>query len=762
MKLSEYKEELKWALLMFLIIATAFGITVALFGPNLTTASEAPCYAILEPSGCTYHKGHIQLRIDLYLTDDSPYYHRYYQPDIDYDSEQWQAGYNGTLDDEGAPTNATQYQVWWDQLPRVYRLRPYHSHFIYVDTGTTKGQILQQLINTRDYFYAFRAYCWANNLTFVEEWKKVQPEPGQVKNQHTDGTETEKQCSPRLLEILADSDDYDTRRLMAPQPDTVDLRIGTEGTLDVGSPAIDRGSNTVVTDGINIRTVLDYNNPCNGDGTIDTVQLYAYLGESGNCARAGSFEDEGSASFTCHDGQTLGQASTGFNQYTGLDIDIYEDEYIAADGNDSSYNLWLDRDGTGGGGLYRTNGSQCDPEDNATYTIQAADIVSLYGTGTEGGAAAPDHLVLLPENDTNIIGTNHTFNSTVYDSGNNTLASINITWNLTGVGSILWYEGQTGEDGVAEAIITSTNATGSSYMDCYVTANASVNDTATKYWSLCTATALNLTPQTDTNYCGQNHTITANLTCSGQPGAYHSINWTISGHGSILDSDSTTAANGTAQAIITSSTVGNSTVLCWLSANTSINDTAQKAWVCQAPTSITVTPHYCTTFVGDNRTFWALTQGCGSLMASINVTWNLTGVGSILWCENITGADGRADCITTSNSTGSQNVTCTIDGTLYTDQGNCTWIETAINIPVWYFVILGACVVAAFYTKSLMLTIMAILACGGGIAWLNLIGLPDDIRLAASAALITIIAALAAFMLKGAEIAEFFSRRNTE
>ena len=94
--------------------------------------------------------------------------------------------------------------------------------------------------------------------------------------------------------------------------------------------------------------------------------------------------------------------------------------------------------------------------------------------------AASYSIVVLPESDTNVVGSNHTLNATVSSEGS-PVGGVGVTWNLTGVGELLWSEGITGEDGVAEARITS-NVTGYSYMECYLSSNSSVSDSGSKLW----------------------------------------------------------------------------------------------------------------------------------------------------------------------------------------------------------------------------------------------------------------------------------------
>jgi len=92
--------------------------------------------------------------------------------------------------------------------------------------------------------------------------------------------------------------------------------------------------------------------------------------------------------------------------------------------------------------------------------------------------------------------------------------------------------------------------------------------------------SLVLLPATDTNPVGTTHYLTATLYdqfVDPMPGV--NLAWSISGVGSFLDTpDSQTDANGAAQATITSSVAGISTVRCEVAGNILVFDTATKIW----------------------------------------------------------------------------------------------------------------------------------------------------------------------------------------
>ncbi|MCJ7768943.1 MAG: Ig-like domain-containing protein, partial [Dehalococcoidales bacterium] len=88
-----------------------------------------------------------------------------------------------------------------------------------------------------------------------------------------------------------------------------------------------------------------------------------------------------------------------------------------------------------------------------------------------------------------------------------------------------------------------------------------------------------LTPETATNTVGTTHELTATVTDAfGDPVSGETVTWTIeSGPGSFVSTETTTDSNGQAQAVITSTVAGTTTVKA--SASESVYDTAIKTWL---------------------------------------------------------------------------------------------------------------------------------------------------------------------------------------
>jgi len=161
------------------------------------------------------------------------------------------------------------------------------------------------------------------------------------------------------------------------------FRYRKKGTaIEVGSPAIDRAAACSISTGSSVQTHLDYNNPANAAGELDIVEIHISFAAEGNCLRLGTFQDNGSGNFTCHDGVEIGEVpSAGYHKYTGLSLAINEGEYLGCDGKQTGVILTVDRTSAGGGGVYFKTGARCDPEDTETYVLMSGDIFSLRGIG---------------------------------------------------------------------------------------------------------------------------------------------------------------------------------------------------------------------------------------------------------------------------------------------------------------------------------------------------------------------------------------------
>ena len=208
---------------------------------------------------------------------------------------------------------------------------------------------------------------------------------------------------------------------------------------------------------------------------------------------------------------------------------------------------------------------------NSNTLINVADSCSgcFFGLDLVAGLvqAAPTEITLEPATDSNEVGTDHTVTATVVDEFGNLLAGEDVHFAVTGGGTPVPASGDDTTDADGEATLTFTNETaGANTITACVDANADLScgggelsDTATKTWVAGPATDIALTPATDTNPVGTNHTVTATVSDEfGNPVEGEDVHFNATGGGTPVpaaDDDVTDVAghasftftNGTAE-----------------------------------------------------------------------------------------------------------------------------------------------------------------------------------------------------------------------
>jgi hypothetical protein len=140
--------------------------------------------------------------------------------------------------------------------------------------------------------------------------------------------------------------------------------------VDIGSPAIDRAGNQAIT-----YTRVEKGNPANDNGTITSVEIWAYSDLSG-CEIA-TFIDEGSNVLSTRDYETIGSVTSGSKQtFSGLDMDVQTGDYIGIHGSGGN----IEDDWSGGAGQWMKSGDYI-PCSSETFNSYANFTLSLYGEG---------------------------------------------------------------------------------------------------------------------------------------------------------------------------------------------------------------------------------------------------------------------------------------------------------------------------------------------------------------------------------------------
>jgi len=119
--------------------------------------------AKIEPTGCTVHKGKVQLRFSFYLE----------------------------------PGDA-RYEEHHVQADGGWRDNPFHNHFVYVDANVTNAEIKQLMTETLAEFYGI----WAKGEEILEAWRT---RPLKSKRRFIAGAmtnENKKRCQNKVNDII--------------------------------------------------------------------------------------------------------------------------------------------------------------------------------------------------------------------------------------------------------------------------------------------------------------------------------------------------------------------------------------------------------------------------------------------------------------------------------------------------------------------------------------------------------------------------------
>jgi hypothetical protein len=153
--------------------------------------------------------------------------------------------------------------------------------------------------------------------------------------------------------------------------------VEPQSILVGADPTVDRASYTTIGS-----VYFGLDNPSNGTGIIDTVQVFLVTGYSATSSQLGTVY--GTNPYTSRDYESGGAIAAGSVQtVTPLDIDIQTGDYIGIKaGGASTPRIELDTSGGLGG---RESSSTTFPFTDVTFTVRSGRIISLQGTGTEGG-----------------------------------------------------------------------------------------------------------------------------------------------------------------------------------------------------------------------------------------------------------------------------------------------------------------------------------------------------------------------------------------
>ena len=330
-------------------------------------------YARIEPSGCGEFHGNVKVRFAFYLEpSDVKYEHTYGQVPIIPPE-----GYPGEVDAMGSPFDIDDYNVWIKGLPKKWQLVPFHNHFVYVDPDVAEAE-LQSLM----------AFHLPN---FYEAWKL-----DRIKGGMRRGWDVRHRVRPLRYEEVDKPEIFALRKAQCKQKaealKTLSISVSSIGKgetflateIFIGATAIERDEFYSYA-----YTLIALDNPANGTGTIDTIEIWAETQMEGT--KAGTFNGSGT-DYTSRDVEVIGTVFVPSNQtpqsFTGLDCDVTSGDYIGC------YNIsgYIEKGSNGLVGVYYKSGDQFGAGEQP-YSLLADDIMSLYGTG-ETAASGYSHNVI--------------------------------------------------------------------------------------------------------------------------------------------------------------------------------------------------------------------------------------------------------------------------------------------------------------------------------------------------------------------------------
>ena len=288
--------------------------------------------------------------------------------------------YPGPVDKEGNPVDWDDYNDWYDALPHEWRLNPALCLFVRVDSATTVSDLETYLANT----FTPEMMATIDDVIVLEDSahyispllkdKNIITTSQSIGDKDTIITDT----NVKFTDFTVSGNESGISNLIQPQ------------SIDVGSGAINRPTSLT-----SAYTLLDYNNPANATGTIDTIEIWP----ASNLALTEIGTLYGTApNFADRDYEYIGSVTSGSKQtFSPVDIDIETGDYLGiyyASGN-------IESNSSGYNGVYYDLGSQFGTG-QTEYMLLAGDAISIYGTGTESGGD-PEISVLPVEYDFGVV-----------------------------------------------------------------------------------------------------------------------------------------------------------------------------------------------------------------------------------------------------------------------------------------------------------------------------------------------------------------------
>jgi len=143
-------------------------------------------------------------------------------------------------------------------------------------------------------------------------------------------------------------------------------------TITIGCEAIARPSSLGAG-----YTVVNKGNPAGAAGTITSVEVW--LKDDADPLYIGIFYTTNGNTLKCRSSQNVGAVATGDKRTIPVTLSVEIGDYI---GMYALANV-IELTTSGGAGVWYREGEYIDVDDEATFQLGAAWVISLYGTGEE-------------------------------------------------------------------------------------------------------------------------------------------------------------------------------------------------------------------------------------------------------------------------------------------------------------------------------------------------------------------------------------------
>ena len=370
-------------------------------------------------------QGQLKIRLDFYPKEGTKAFEQQYV----YMPVEPLPPYPGKVDEFGSPIDLKEYETWYDQLPKEWRLNPALCLFVKIDSLTTVADLESYLSTT----FTPEMMATIDDVIVREDSAHLISPLLKDKNIIDAGYSVGDKVT-----ILSDTNTKFDSFYVSGDGSSEPLDIQPQ-SIDVGPGAVDGNYKLTYN-----WTYIDVGNPANADGVIDTWEVWYHYNASN--VEVATFYEVSAAHFSTRDTELIGSVTAGSKQtFSGKETDIVTGDNCGhtctAGAMESSYPSSYS---------WRIAGDQI-PCTNVEFGSYFNEATSIYGTGTESGGD-PEISVLPISYDFGVVAESTTpYTATDYftitnNSTMQTDQTISVT-SATWTGGVTWTHSDTATAG---------------------------------------------------------------------------------------------------------------------------------------------------------------------------------------------------------------------------------------------------------------------------------------------------------------------------